>query len=61
MSKFSAKVTVDYWFDIDDDTIDNEYDAEQWAMYNFSDYAYTAEIYDVEIDENEDEEEDEDE
>ena len=53
MSRFSAKVTVDYWFDIDDDTIDNEHDAEQWAMYNFGDYAYTAEIYDVEIDEDE--------
>lgn len=54
MSRFSAKVTVDYWFDIDDDEIDNEGDAEQWAMYHFSDYAHTAEIYDVEIDEDED-------
>ena len=59
MSRFSAKVTVDYWFDIDDDTIDNENDAEQWAMYNFGDYAHTAEIYDVEIDEDEDWEDEE--
>lgn len=59
MSRFSAKVTVDYWFDIDDDEIDNEGDAEQWAMYNFSDYAHTAEIYDVEIDEDEDWEDEE--
>lgn len=59
MSRFSAKVTVDYWFDIDDDTIDNEKDAEQWAMYNFGNYAYTAEIYDVEIDEDEDWEDEE--
>ena len=53
MSRFSAKVTVDYWFDIDDDEIDNESDAEEWAMYNFSDYSHTAEIYDVQIDEDE--------
>ena len=60
MSRFSAKVTVDYYFDIDDDNIDNEKDAENYAWYHFQDYAYTAEIYDVEIDEDEDWGDDED-
>ena len=63
MARFEAKVTVDYWFDVDDDDIDNETDAETWAWYHFQDYAYTAEIYDVEISENPvyDDEEDDDE
>ena len=33
MSKFSAKVTVDYYFDIDDDDIVDEKQAENYAWY----------------------------
>ena len=60
MSRFSAKVTVDYYFDIDDDDIVDEKQAENYAWYNFQDYAYTAEIYDIEIEEDDDWEEDDD-
>lgn len=52
MSRFEAKVTVDFYFDVDDEDIDNLADAEDWAMNHYENYKYSAEVYDVVIDEN---------
>lgn len=46
--KYEAKVTVDYYFDVE---AESEAEANEYAYYNFSDYAYTSEIYDVQLDE----------
>lgn len=61
MSRYTAKVTVDYYLEIDDDEITDEAAAEYWASHNYDQYPYTAEIYEIEITEEDEEEEEEDE
>jgi hypothetical protein len=59
MATYNAKVTVDYYFDVE---ADDPKDAEQYAWYHFDEYSWTAEIYDIEIEEevNYDDDEDDD-
>lgn len=53
MTIYSAKVVVEYYFDFegDDYGIDNLKDAEDYAYYHFDEFAYSAEVYSVDVDE----------
>jgi hypothetical protein len=57
---YEVKVTVDYYFDVE---AESEKEAEEYASYNFQDYAYSSEIYGIDVEEaiNYDEEEEEEE
>jgi hypothetical protein len=46
--KYEAKVTVDYYFDVE---AESESQAEQWATYHFQDFPYMAEIYSIDLEE----------
>ena len=56
--KYEVKVTVDYYFDVEAESAEA---AEEYAYYNFGDYAYTSEVYGVDVEEiiSEDDEEEE--
>lgn len=60
MTKYSARVMVEYVFDFDSEDLESNTfrDAENFAYYNFSQYPEYSDVYSVEISE---EEEDEDE
>lgn len=46
--KYEAKVTVDFYFDIE---AESEAEAEDYASLHYQDFPYMSEIYNIELDE----------
>lgn len=46
--KYEAKVTVDYYFDVE---AESQSEAYRYASYHFQDFPYTTEIYDIDLEE----------
>ena len=51
MSVYSAKVVVEYYFEIDteDYGLETEREVQDYAYYHFDDHAYSSEVYSVDV------------